>query len=389
MTEPSPPFRETALLALDAAGRQIVSIHCKLTYKLLPSGECVLAERQRPFLEPPPEGEDTGPSESDVIPIKAATDLIVMAHAHAPRGATTMSAAIEIGNIQRTYRIFGDRVASYRGPGSVTFSAPEPIEDIPLQFHRAYGGFDDTVPDPVIRTPIDVMNLHPGQYPRNPIGRGYVVYESAQRIEGLLLPNIEHPAQLITPSTLVTGGPERWWRQPLPWCCDWFEKIWYPRVAHYGGIPDHLPDDDREVLEVKHGWVEAFQNHRSRTLGLEAMIDSRLGDAAPPSLVLPYLRGDEAIRLTGMTPDGLIVVRLPGQRPRMRVRFESEVYEVTAVPNRVVVSTDQMGVYIVWHGAWHPPRQLPDRLPVAGDTPAMELEGVEVFIDDHVVPPLV
>jgi hypothetical protein len=72
----------------------------------------------------------------------------------------------------------------------------------------------------------------------------------------------------------------------------------------------------------------------------------------------------------------------------MKVRFEGRTHEVLPFPNRVVLSTEEMGLYIVWHGSWRTPRDLPDRLPRLGDSAGMEMEGIEVFVDDRLIPPL-
>jgi hypothetical protein len=389
MSDSSPPFTETALLSRDAGGRQIVSIHAKRTYRLLPTGKCVPAEVLQPLLTIKRAGDDPV-LETDVIPYKTATDLIVLASAHAPSpGTRKMVASIALGQSRWDYAIFGDRRCSYRGKGAIAFSEPESFEKISLRHENAYGGVDEQVPDPPIRALVDAFQPHPGIYSRNSAGRGYVVHEKAEAIEGLLLPNVELPGHLLTPQNLVTGGPENWWRQPLPWSCDWFHNSWYPRAAFYGALPPFLPDDDSEVAEVRRGWIEPGQNRRFAAQRQEDAMDSRLGNAASPALVLPFLRGGEAIQLSGMTPDGQIVVRLPGERPRMLLRFEGEVHEIEPVPHRVLVSTDEMGVYVVWHGAWPTPRELPERLPEPGEDASMELEGIEVVVDRRAVAPLV
>jgi hypothetical protein len=389
---------ETAMVALDCHGDQIVSIHAKRTYVLLPSGKCTRSETQLPLAvaRPPdstPDEQAGAPwlEESDVLPMKPSTDLIVMADACPPRGAVEMIASIEIANLRREYRISGERRAIYHGQGSISFSAPLALERLPIRHESAYGGIDPTVPHPKVETMMDLLTLHPGVYPRNACGMGYVVYENAERIEGLLLPQIENPNQLVTPETLVTGGPENWWRQPFPWSCDWFERTWYPRCAYLGGFPDHIPEDDAMMPEIRMGWVNSQRSRLARaeaTGDLTRVLDPRLTNAASPALVLPFLRGDEAVRLQGMTPDGDLIVQLPGERPRMQVRFEGRTYDVEVVPNRVLISADEMGVYIVWHGAWRTPRQLPDRFPVQGDTMKMELEGVDVLVDGRSVEPL-
>ncbi|HKQ70798.1 MAG TPA: DUF2169 domain-containing protein [Polyangiaceae bacterium] len=380
---------DTALLALDAQGRQIVSVHCKRTYRISPQGMCSIADEQQPLLgleNDPPEP----PRETDVTPVKTGTDLIFIASAHPPSlGARSMSVRFGVNGAEWDYAVTGDRLCSYHGPGSISFSGPAPLDIMPLRYEHAYGGLDEHVSEPLPNHVVDFFKMRPGEYPRNPVGRGYVVYENAAAIEGLALPNIEHPRHRLTPQNLVVGGPQNWWRQPIPWSCDWFDKGWYPRVTYFGGLPEHLPDDDSMVAEVAMGLVAPRQNARHAAMRLADALDSRFTNAASPSLVLPFLRGDERVLLEGVTPHGRLVVTLPGQPPAMFVRFEGRAYELRPTVHRVLISTEQMGLYIVWHGAFPTPRQLPDRLPRQGDDPRMELEGIEVFCDGKLTPPLV
>lgn len=392
-TPASPPDKlgpsATYLLGADHEGRQIVSVHVKRTYDLKPDGRCIFAEQQGPLLvgpgpDDPPDG---GFSETDIIPFKRSTDLIVMAHAWA-RGATRVTASIRVGSTQIQYAVQGDRKVIYRGKGSWTFSAPERFESLGMCHEHAYGGFDDAVPDPQVEHMIDLFALHPGHYPRNPVGRGYAVVDSRERLDGLPLPNIEHPRLLLTPERLVTGDPRAWWRQPLPWSCEWFDKMWFPRMVHYRAVPPGLPDDDREVPEVKLGWLEPGFAGRVAASTLDDPWDNRLADAAAPALVLPFMRGDEAIELGAMTPNGRQVVMLPGDRPRVQIRDQGRIHEVPVVPHRVLVSTIENGVYVVWHAAWPTPRGLPERMPRADDSPASVLEGIEAFVDGQRIAPL-
>jgi hypothetical protein len=327
--------------------------------------------------------------ETDVTPIKTGTDLIVLATAHAPSAGTReMAVRIAAGDARWDYAVTGDRRCIHRGPGSIEFARPEPFTEMPLRYERAYGGVDENEPDPPIQHVLDAFKLHPGVYPRNPVGRGYAVRDTPA-IDGMPLPNIEHPHQRLTPSTLVARGPQGWWRQPLPWSCDWFDKTWYPRVTYFGGLPDHLPDDDRDVAEVRLGLVPPRQNTRHARLRMADALDARFANAASPALVLPFLRGDEALSFDGVSPRGRLVVRLPEPPPRMFVRFERRAHEVRPIMNRWLISTEDMAAYVVWHGAWPTPRPLPERFPRAGDDAGMELAGVEAFADGHHVPPLV
>ncbi|MCY1060898.1 DUF2169 domain-containing protein [Nannocystis sp. SCPEA4] len=385
------PRTETVLLAADSEQRQIVSVHVKRTYDLLPTGECVRADVQQPFLNMAgDELEDGAPPELDIIPYKAATDLIVMATAHAPRGrkVTQVVASLEFGAIRREYLVNGDRRCIYRGPGSVTFSRPEPFETILMRHEFAFGGCDPTVPVERPKTLLEAMLPHPGIYPRNPAGRGYVVSDDASLIDGLLLPNIEHPRDMITPERLISRRVENWWRQPLPWSCDWFDPNWYPRCAFLGVCPDFLPDDIGLLPEVVHGYLPVDVHQRQRDATIEKLFHPRWADAAAPGLIVPFMNGNEAIRFRNMTADGEVVVRLPGERPQISVRFEGKQVELEPVVHRVLISLEEMGVYVVWHGAWPTPRELPSQ-PLGYDAATgADLGGVTVHVDGKPIAPM-
>jgi hypothetical protein len=377
---------ESLILAGDADGRQIVSLHAKRTYAFDAQGACVLAEEQVPLYVPRDEPRAPWHSEMDVVPLKRTTDVIVHASAYGG-GARRCTASVAVGPRKVVYNVSGDRHCIYRGQGSILFSEPEPFDAIPICYENAYGGVDENAPVPVQKTLMDFFRRHPGAYPRNTVGRGYIITEGREALEGLLLPNVEHPEHLLTPQNLIVGAPENWWRQPLPWSCDWFDKAWYPRSSFLAGPPRDTPVDDRELAEVRLGWVEAGQRANADRKTLEEIVDGRYFDAASPSLISPFIRADERIELTGMTPSGRLVVQLPGVLPRMEVRFEGKNYDLSPRPNRLVISVDEERLSIVWHGMWHPPRELPDRLPQEGDASTMELEGVEAFIDGMLVPP--
>lgn len=375
----------TYLLAADDSGEQIVSVHVKRTYRLKPDGRCVPAEGEIPLLLGPSSDTDHESfPETDIVPFKGRTDLIVISKAWG-HGMTQALAQIRVGPYSVRYLVQGERRVIYGGSGNIRFTRPEPFDAIDLGYANAYGGFDPTVPVPPVRHVIDLLERDPGEYPRNPSGKGYVVFENRERLDGLELPNVENPEQALTPEQLVVGDPDAWWRQPLPWSCDWFPKLWYPRGAHYRALPRGLPEDDSLLEEVRRGWLEPGHARRLAAASLADPLDGRFADAASPALVLPFLRGSEAIELTGMTPNGTLVVQLPGDRPRIQVRAFGAVHELGPVPHRVLISTEEMGVYVVWHAAWVPTRPLPEHLPHPDATMADWLKGVEAFVDGQAV----
>ncbi len=379
------PFVATALLAVDGDGNQIVSVHCKRTYAFDGRGRCRLSDYQAPFFEPvtPPEGP--WHSELDVWPSKRGTDLIVHARAYGG-GSGRASASICVTDRTLTYAVSGDRKVLYRGQGAVAFSEPQPFDAMAITYENAYGGSDRLVPIAAREMLRDVFGCDATCYPRNTVGKGYVVVESRDAIDGLPLPNIEHPQQLLTPERLIIRDPLLWWRQPLAWSCDWFDRSWYPRCSFFGTLPQGMPDDDRTLSEVELGWVEAGQRARIEGQAVDDLLDNRYFSAASPGLVLPFMRGDESIAFGGMTPDGDFVLTLPGVRPKMKVRFDGRTHDVDPVPNRILIDVDQRHLSIVWHGAWRTPRLLPERFPTLGDTVAMELEDVDAWVDGVPIP---
>jgi len=75
---------------------------------------------------------------------------------------------------------------------------------------------------------------HPGLYPRNPVGKGYLV------IRILSTKSTTQPgrsADLLTAERLITRKPELWYRQPLPWCFDWTVGLTFPRYLFMASMP--------------------------------------------------------------------------------------------------------------------------------------------------------
>ncbi len=344
---PKPDAAAYWTLAGNLQGQQIISVHCKRTYQLMPNGRCVRAPRQLPLWVAPLCDDDGNEvfCEGDIMPVKAGMDLVVMGTAYG-RGRTELHASIAVGNARFSYRVQGTRRCLYSGPGTLRFSEAEPITELPIRYENAYGGVDPTVPPQRrLEHALDAVAHQPGVYPRNPQGKGYVVFENRERLDGLELPNVEHPATLVRPSNLIVGDPSRWWQAPIPWSCDWFHKFSYPRSNGFGVLPEYVPDDDSGMWEVKMKIVQPQQVRRMDQDGVPE-IDPCLFNAASPALVLPFLRGDEAIELCEMTPDGQLVVYLPGDRPTFHLRFEGHTEDISASakPHRILISVDEMGV---------------------------------------------
>src|SRR5438874_5651776 len=77
---------------------------------------------------------------SDLHIGKPGTDVLIIGHARAPRPTTEMAVLVSVAERQTSLRVLGDRV--WRGDGTAT--APEPFNEMPLVWERAYGGRHDS-----------------------------------------------------------------------------------------------------------------------------------------------------------------------------------------------------------------------------------------------------
>ena len=263
--------------------------------------------------------------ESDAVPFKPRTDIVLVGRAYAPRGnpVPVLDVALRVGRVQQAVRVFGDRrwVFPTRLVMVPVVSDPEPFIEMPLVYERAFGGFD-----------------HKGRTwcAQNHIGRGFIGKKTRESVDGKPLPNLEDPRQPI----------RSWDDQPAPVGFGFYGRSWQPRAALTGRAHD---DFDPEF-------------------GLPADFDHGFFNGAHPALQVPgYLAGNEEIELRHLTPDGYRRFRLPSVQPRITLRlydappdYESEDAEPEsrAVPlearlDTLVIFPDDGVFSVVWRGM-HP-----------------------------------
>lgn len=304
----------------------------------------------------PEEGKGLHPG-CDFWPYKLATDVVVRGKAWAPRGkARQMRIGVFVNGRGREIAVFGRREVSYKGPGTLPkFSEPEPFESIEVAWENAYGGFDLRVPVERPKDLSDFLRLkvdHPGMYPRNPFGRGYVVLRDKDGIDGMELPNFEDPSHLLTPENLVVGDPRLWYRQPLPACFDWFRAHMYPRCLFFAGADAWYPVPESEkanLPEVKIGYLPPdYRNSPERFFDdPAAAIDYRFFNEAPPGMIYPYLKGGEKVLIKGMSPEGDISFDVPSP-PRITIFIKGRAHTPEPVLHTLFVDTEQKKVSCLW-----------------------------------------
>jgi hypothetical protein len=278
--------------------------------------------------------------ETDLVPYKLATDVVVIASARAPdeQPVRWMDAMVGVGARWKAIRVVGDRCCLWRPRRAPDFTDPAPFTAMEIRYDLAYGG-EDLVSDPIV----------PFYYPRNHRGTGVAVTNDRAIVEGLRLPNLEDPYDPLTPERIVLGAPERWVSQPLPQSFGWFQRTWYPRCSFVGAVPG-LMDPDTELPEERLGLVPKGQLALARQFKLPSF-DVRFNTGASLGLALPYLGGGEEMRLVGLTRDGELRFLLPSDTPRLMLDIGLGENELPVVLHTVSVRVDDGQVDLVWRGA--------------------------------------
>jgi hypothetical protein len=335
-------------------GEYILGVLVKRTYDIVPGKRCARAEKDRKLLGGDQHYGDPMNSsiefEADFVPFKLATDVVLNGKAYAPRGrpAAAFTATLQVGAHRKDVRVIGDRVSRYREGGDPAFAEPKPVTVVDLRYENAYGGVD-IYTDPKIAC----------AYPRNYLGKGFAVGKSKRAIDNLALPNLEDPKDLLTPSRLSCGEVKHWERQPMPQSFGWFFKCWRPR-ALLAGV---MPADRAFEQELRAAYAPFLPpaERKSYEEGKLPDIDFRFFNGASQGLVLPFLAGDEQVRLTNLTPEGDSSFQLPGERPQIGLDIGEGPKESPVVLHTVMIRMEDRQVDLVWRAAF--PYRGPDWLP--------------------------
>jgi hypothetical protein len=294
------PYAAGRVWGRDKEGVHEWIVAVKATYEIQPDGNLVLApEQPEPLLLPEYNGEDGASSlryEADLVGPKPTTDVLLNGTAYAPGGKPTKEfmVSLRVGPVVKKLRVVGDRVW-----GAVTRTTVRPVTAVPIVYERAYGGFDQSDPDPKKQR----MDM------RNPVGCGLVTQE------GQPVPNFEYPG-----GSLETAGPAGFGA---------LASYWSPR------------------RELQGTYDDAWKKKRFPLLPSDW--DSRSLLCSPPDQrPKSHLRGGELVELENLTPSGRLSFTLPKVYLRFRTLIDNISEDHQDHLSSVVIEPDFPRVSMVW-----------------------------------------
>jgi len=296
--ETVPIVRDTRLVPfafcwqLRPATHHLVTV-VKGTFNLVEGRPALLCDDQ-----PPPQGDCRYGEEdkaslryaSDFAVRKPKTDVMLVGHAYPATNPSLAVVSLQVGRLQRTLAVFGDRSWGALGVPS----KPTSFDKMPLRWERAMGG------------PLSDVN---------PVGRGFKT--------GVMLPNIERQESLVTSARDV----------PPPACFGPVAPEWKSRASRLGTF------HKRWLGERWPYFPEDF--------------DYSFFNAAPPEQQVPYLIGSESYALHGVRPGKQALTgTLPGLQPRVFAHLfrGGALSEIPLCLDTVWFDADDGKVVLVWRG---------------------------------------
>ncbi len=310
------PFLGTLFLAADPDGIDSLYAIIKGTFQL--DAKMGIADKQVPIIakdeylgEP---GKSSLKMATDIGLTKPGTDILLVGNAYAPEGQPVpqTDVTLNVGPVKKTVQVFGDRTWK-SGVLSASFSKPEPFTKMPLQWERAFGGIDQTGAE---KPEIFAEN-------RNPVGTGFHVKNGQKKVDGMKLPNVEDPKQLI--SSLRD--------RPTPSGFGPICPHWEPRRS-FAGTYD-----------------EAWTKKRAPYLPKD--FDSRFLQTAPADqIVAGFLKGGEPVEVLGATPSGSLRFSLPSDQIQVTYKADSESHVRPANPDTIIIDPEESRLVLVWRAVF-------------------------------------
>ncbi len=321
-------------------GTPIISVIGRRSYDIA-HGSVRVSEQQDPvcdadiFADPDNEMYSEVLAETDLIPFKPTTDVAVLGKACAPRGRKVyhVDCTVQVGPLQKTVRVLGDRQVESKALRGLVMSDPQPFEEMELGYRRAYGGMAKD------------KNGTLFSFLPNPIGAGFALRGGVDDERELRVPNIEDPSSPFTADHLVLAKYEEWQEAPKPASLGWTRRNFYPRYTYAGVLPEYLEAcyKTRDQMKAKYPQAGSAEIRK---------MDSRVYQGASEGLWGQQLVGNEPVRLSYLDPDyPQFEFQLPGERPTMILDLGEGPHELEPVLQTVIIDKTNNRLAMVWRGA--------------------------------------
>ena len=250
--------------------------------------------------------------ENNLAPYKPKSDIHLTAVAHAPGKlpATGWPVAVEVGKIRKILSVTGPRFWT-KGLAGWSLTDPLPVAEVPILYENSYGGtWQESGKSATCEG--------------NPVGAGLAGPEALAGQKPLAAPSIlppDTPTPALNKDMKVEGlGP--------------IAPGWQPRLQHAGTF---------DAVWEKTRWPDLPEDFKFDFY-----------NSAHPDLVYPgFLRGNEPVRLTNLTPSGKLSFKLPDYLVAMLFRFEDgQIVPGPMQLDSLHIDVPKMRAYLVWRGIY-------------------------------------
>jgi hypothetical protein len=303
------PYAAERTWVRDKIGAHHWVVAVKATFDIRIDGRIQLADEQIPCLLAPEYFGEAGASslrhDTDVVPPKPTTDILMEATAHAPSGkpASKIASSLRIADLSKTVIVHGTRVYSRNTGRELATSDGIPFTKRPIRYEDAFGGTD--VSDPESRR--HRMNA------RNPVGKGVAL----------------DPGRLLDQAAHCIDYPEGTASRRGPAGFGPIASHWSPRREWAGTYDDRWHKTKRPLLP---------DDYDDRFL-LSAPEDQR------PAR---HLIGGERVVLLNLTPEQQLQFTLPKLFFAFSSFFGRRREEHRARLNTVFIQPDSRRISLVW-----------------------------------------
>lgn len=272
--------------------------------------------------------------EGDAVLFKPNTDLHITGRVRTQdaKPVPTWLCRVTLGKHQKTLKLYGPRYFE-RGFIGWKLTAPDNFSELELDYRHAFGGCF-TIPAN------DREGANWVGKPDNPAGCGWLPDTKAlkplsRRAKKNVRAQIDALRRMPAPRIEDPLRPVKHPKNSLP--AEGFAPIarwWQPRLSHAGTYDD------------------AWQKERYPQLPDD--FDPAFYQSAHPDLILPgHLKGNEAILLQGMLPEGPCSIRLPGVQTQALLTLADNSKHLPPLNlDTLRIDLDARQVVLVWRAAF-------------------------------------